>query len=291
MSSQSPKLPIKIAPGIHAGLHQTFFLIAGPCVIESEQMALDTAGELKEMTSALQIPFIYKSSFEKANRTSSKSFRGHGIDEGLRILQLVKDKIGVSILTDVHEDTPLEQVAKVVDVLQTPAFLCRQTNFIQRVAKQGLPVNIKKGQFLSPWEMKHVVEKAQAVGNHNIMVCERGASFGYNNLISDMRSLSIMRETGCPVVFDATHSVQQPGALPGQTGGDRQFVPVLARAAIAAGVAGIFMETHPKPENALSDGPTMWPLGKMKALLSCLKELDSVVKRMGFIEQLQPVVA
>jgi 2-dehydro-3-deoxyphosphooctonate aldolase (KDO 8-P synthase) len=274
-----PKHQIKI------GLNHAFFLIAGPCVIESEQLALDTAGELKEMTEKLQIPFVYKSSFDKANRTSSKSFRGCGLDEGLRILQKVKDQIKVPVLTDVHEDTPLELVSQVVDFLQTPAFLCRQTNFIQRVAQQGLPVNIKKGQFLSPWEMKHVVEKARAVGNEQIMVCERGASFGYNNLISDMRSLSIMRETGCPVIFDATHSVQQPGALPGQTGGDRNFVPVLARAAIAAGVAGLFMETHPKPEEALSDGPTMWPLGKMKDLLSCLKDLDLTVKRFGFLEQ------
>ena len=270
---------------IKVGLDQPFFLIAGPCVIESEQLALDTAGKLKEMTTGLGIPFIYKSSFDKANRTSSKSFRGFGVDEGLRILQLVKEKIKVPVLTDVHEDTPLKQVAEVVDVMQTPAFLCRQTNFIQRVAQLGLPVNIKKGQFLSPWEMKYVVEKARAVGNEKIMVCERGASFGYNQLVSDMRSLSVLRETGCPVVYDATHSVQQPGGLPGQSGGDRQFVPVLARAAIAAGVAGIFMETHPDPDRALSDGPTMWPLGKMKDLLACLKELDQVVKRTGLIEQ------
>lgn len=270
---------------IRIGLNQPFFLIAGPCVIESEQLALDTAGALKEMTEALGIPFVYKSSFDKANRTSAQSFRGMGVEEGLRILQKVKAQIGVPVLTDVHEDTPLEEVSQVVDFLQTPAFLCRQTNFIQRVAQQGLPVNIKKGQFLSPWEMKHVVDKAQAVGNKQIMVCERGASFGYNNLISDMRSLSIMRETGCPVVFDATHSVQQPGALPGQTGGDRRFVPVLARAAIAAGVAGVFMETHPEPEKALSDGPTMWPLAKMKDLLSCLKDLDQTVKKFGFLEQ------
>ncbi len=269
---------------IKIGLDQPFFLIAGPCVIESEQLALDTAGELKEITTALDIPFVYKSSFDKANRTSVKSFRGCGIEEGLRILQLVKKQIQVPVLTDVHEDTPLEQVSLVVDFLQTPAFLCRQTSFIQRVARLGLPVNIKKGQFLSPWEMKHVVEKARAVGNEQVMVCERGASFGYNNLISDMRSLSIMRETGCPVVFDATHSVQQPGGLPGQTGGDRHFVPVLARAAIAAGVAGLFMETHPTPERALSDGPTMWPLGKMKDLLACLKELDQTVKKFGFLE-------
>jgi len=274
-----PKLQINI------GLNQPFFLIAGPCVIESEQLALDTAGALKEMTTALQIPFVYKSSFDKANRTSGKSFRGFGIEEGLRILQMVKDQIKVPVLTDVHEDTPLEEVSSVVDFLQTPAFLCRQTNFIERVAKQGLPVNIKKGQFLSPWEMKHVVEKAKAVGNEQILVCERGASFGYNNLISDMRSLSIMRDTGCPVVFDATHSVQQPGGLPGQTGGDRNFVPVLARAAIAAGVSGVFMETHPQPEKALSDGPTMWPLAKMKDLLACLKEIDLTVKKFGFLEQ------
>jgi 2-dehydro-3-deoxyphosphooctonate aldolase (KDO 8-P synthase) len=274
-----PKLQINI------GLNQPFFLIAGPCVIESEQLALDTAGILKEMTDHLMIPFVYKSSFDKANRTSSKSFRGLGVEEGLRILQKVKDQIKVPVLTDVHEDTPLEEVSQVVDFLQTPAFLCRQTNFIQRVAQQGLPVNIKKGQFLSPWEMTHVVEKARATGNNQIMVCERGASFGYNNLISDMRSLSIMRETGCPVVFDATHSVQQPGALPGQTGGDRNFVPVLARAAVAAGVAGLFMETHPNPDKALSDGPTMWPLGKMKELLSCLKDLDLTVKKFGFLEQ------
>lgn len=266
------------------GLNQPFFLIAGPCVIESEQLALDTAGQLKEITQKLQIPFIYKSSFDKANRTSAKSFRGLGVDTGLKILQKVKDQIGVPVITDVHEDTPLEMVSKVVDMLQTPAFLCRQTNFIQRVAQQGLPVNIKKGQFLSPWEMKHVVEKALATENKNILVCERGASFGYNNLVSDMRSLAIMRDTGCPVVFDATHSVQQPGALPGQTGGNRQFVPVLARAAIATGIAGIFMETHPNPDKALSDGPTMWPLDKMENLLSCLKEIDYVVKKQTLSE-------
>jgi 2-dehydro-3-deoxyphosphooctonate aldolase (KDO 8-P synthase) len=271
---------------MNIGLDQPFFLIAGPCVIESEQLALDTAGQLKEMTQKLQIPFVYKSSFDKANRTSAKSFRGLGVDAGLKILQKVKAQMGLPIITDVHEDTPLEAVAEVVDMLQTPAFLCRQTNFIQRVAQQGLPVNIKKGQFLSPWEMKHVVEKALATGNKNIMVCERGASFGYNNLVSDMRSLAIMRETGCPVVFDATHSVQQPGALPGQTGGDRQFVPVLARAAIAAGIAGIFMETHPNPDKALSDGPTMWPLGKMERLLQSLKEIDVIIKKNGLIEAL-----
>lgn len=270
---------------IKTGLDQPFFLIAGPCVIESEGLILDTAGYLKEITSALNIPFIFKSSFDKANRTSSKSFRGPGLEEGLRILQKVKDQFGIPVITDVHEDTPLDEVAEVVDALQTPAFLCRQTNFIQRVAALGLPVNIKKGQFLSPWEMKHVVEKALAVGTDNIMVCERGASFGYNNLVSDMRSLAIMRETGCPVVFDATHSVQQPGALSGQSGGDRRFVPVLARAAIAAGVDGVFMETHPNPDQALSDGPNMWPLAKMKALLDCMKEVDLIVKEKGLIEQ------
>lgn len=266
-------------------LDQPFFLIAGPCVIESEQLAMDTAGQLKEITTALNIPFIYKSSFDKANRTSTNSFRGLGLEKGLAILQQVKKVIDVPVLTDVHEDTPLETVAAVVDVLQTPAFLCRQTNFIQRVAQQGLPVNIKKGQFLSPWEMQHVVDKARQVGNDHVMVCERGASFGYNNLVSDMRSLVIMRQTGCPVVFDATHSVQQPGGLAGKSGGDRQFVPALARAAIATGIAGIFMETHPQPEKAPSDGPVMWPLGKMKELLSCLQEIDQVVKQRYSLEQ------
>ncbi len=264
--------------GFKVGLDQPFFLIAGPCVIESEQFALDTAGTLKELTQRLHIPFIYKSSFDKANRTSGTSYRGPGMEEGLRILELVKKTIHVPVLTDVHEDIPIEEVAAVVDVLQTPAFLCRQTNFIQRVAKQGLPVNIKKGQFLSPWDMKNVVEKAFAVGNHHIMVCERGVSFGYNNLVSDMRSLAIMRNTGCPVVFDATHSVQLPGGLGNATGGQREFVPVLARAAVAAGVAGIFMETHPDPNHAPSDGPNMWPLGKLEDLLVCLKEIDLVVK-------------
>ncbi len=260
------------------GLDKPFFLIAGPCVIESEQLALDTAGQLQEMTQKLEIPFIYKSSFDKANRTSTKSFRGLGLEEGLRILDLVKEKIAVPVLTDVHEDTPLNEVAAVVDVLQTPAFLCRQTNFIQNVARQGLPVNIKKGQFLAPWDMQHVVEKARATGNQQIMVCERGASFGYNNLISDMRSLAILRETGCPVVFDATHSVQLPGGQGEASGGQREFVPLLARAAAAVGISGIFMETHPDPDNALSDGPNNWPLSKMQSLLEMLKEIDAIVK-------------
>jgi 2-dehydro-3-deoxyphosphooctonate aldolase (KDO 8-P synthase) len=266
------------------GLDRPIFLIAGPCVIESEQLALDTAGALKEMTDKLGIPFIYKSSFDKANRSSTQSFRGPGMDEGLRILQKVKDQIGVPVLTDVHEDTPLEEVAAVVDVLQTPAFLCRQTNFIQNVARQGKPVNIKKGQFLAPWDMQNVVDKARAVGNEQIMVCERGVSFGYNTLISDMRGLAIMRATGCPVVFDATHSVQQPGGQGTTSGGQREFVPVLARAAVAAGVSGLFMETHPDPAKALSDGPNAWPLLRMAQLLETLKELDATVKRHGFAE-------
>lgn len=260
------------------GLNKPFFLIAGPCVIESEQLALDTAGQLKEITSKLEIPFIYKSSFDKANRTSVKSFRGLGFEEGLRILDLVKKSIGVPVLTDVHEDTPLNEVSEVVDVLQTPAFLCRQTNFIQNVANCGLPVNIKKGQFLAPWDMVNVVEKARATGNQQIMVCERGAMFGYNNLVSDMRSLAIMRETGCPVVFDATHSVQLPGGQGGSSGGQREFVPVLARAAVAVGIAGLFIETHPDPDKALSDGPNNWPLGKVRELLEVLKALDQIVK-------------
>ncbi|MBB70870.1 MAG: 3-deoxy-8-phosphooctulonate synthase [Legionellales bacterium] len=266
------------------GLDKPFFLIAGPCVIESEQLAIDTAGELKEMTQALGINFIYKSSFDKANRSSHESFRGPGIEEGLRILQLVKDTIGVPVLTDVHEDTPLADVASVVDVLQTPAFLCRQTNFMQEVARQGIPVNVKKGQFLAPWDMKNVVDKMRDVGNDKIMVCERGASFGYNNLISDMRSLMVMRDTGCPVVYDATHSVQLPGGQGKSSGGQREFVPVLARAAIASGVAGIFMETHPNPDKALSDGPNAWPLGKLRELLHTLKALDTVVKEELLIE-------
>jgi 2-dehydro-3-deoxyphosphooctonate aldolase (KDO 8-P synthase) len=270
--------------GFEVGLNKPFFLIAGPCVIESEQFAMDTAGELNELTSRLQIPFIYKSSFDKANRSSGKSFRGPGVEEGLRILAAVKKNIGVPVLTDVHDDSPIEEIADVVDVLQTPAFLCRQTNFIERVARQNIPVNIKKGQFLAPWDMKHVVDKALATGNKNIMVCERGASFGYNNLVSDMRSLAVMRETGCPVVYDATHSVQLPGGLGEQSGGQRQFVPVLARAAIAAGISGLFMETHPDPDNAPSDGPNMWPLRKLEELLVCLKEIDATVKRFSYIE-------
>jgi len=266
------------------GLDQPLFLIAGPCVIESEQLAMDTAGVLKEITARLEIPFIYKSSFDKANRSSSSSFRGPGIEEGLRILQAVRDRIGVPVLTDVHEDTPLAEVASVVDVLQTPAFLCRQTNFIQNVARQGKPVNIKKGQFLAPWDMKHVVEKARETGNLQIMVCERGVSFGYNTLVSDMRSLAVMRETGCPVVFDATHSVQQPGGQGAVSGGQREFVPVLARAAVAVGVAGLFMETHPDPARALSDGPNSWPLDRIESLLTTLKRIDADVKQAGFAE-------
>jgi len=268
--------------GFRAGLDQPFFLIAGTCVIESEAMALEVAGQLKELTAKLGIPFIYKSSFDKANRSSSQSFRGPGLEEGLRILAEVKSQIGVPVLTDVHEDTPLEEVASVVDVLQTPAFLCRQTNFIQNVARQGKPVNIKKGQFLAPWDMKNVVDKAREVGNPQIMVCERGVSFGYNTLISDMRGLVVMRETGCPVVFDATHSVQQPGGQGTKSGGQRQFVPVLARSAVAAGIAGLFMETHPDPDNALSDGPNSWPLKRIEELLSVLKEIDMAVKARGF---------
>jgi 2-dehydro-3-deoxyphosphooctonate aldolase (KDO 8-P synthase) len=266
------------------GLDQPLFLIAGPCVIESEQLAMDTAGVLKEITARLEIPFIYKSSFDKANRSSSRSFRGPGMEEGLRILQAVRERIGVPVLTDVHEDTPLGEVASVVDVMQTPAFLCRQTNFIQNVARQGKPVNIKKGQFLAPWDMKHVVEKARETGNLQIMVCERGVSFGYNTLVSDMRSLAVMRETGCPVVFDATHSVQQPGGMGATSGGQREFVPVLARAAVAAGVAGLFMETHPDPARALSDGPNSWPLDRMESLLTTLRRIDADVKQAGFAE-------
>jgi len=260
------------------GIEHPLFLIAGPCVIESEQLALDTAGRLKEITSALDIPFIYKSSFDKANRSSHESFRGPGLEEGLRILEKVRAQIGVPVLTDVHEDTPLGDVAAVVDVLQTPAFLCRQTNFIQNVARQGKPVNIKKGQFLSPWDMKNVTDKALATGNEQIMACERGVSFGYNNLVSDMRSLAVMRNTGVPVVFDATHSVQLPGGQGSSSGGQREFVPVLARAAVAAGVAGVFMETHPDPSVALSDGPNAWPLEQMQTLLQTLKMIDAAVK-------------
>lgn len=267
-----------------AGLEHPLFLIAGPCVVESEQLALDTAGALKALTDRLGIPFIYKSSFDKANRSSGQSYRGPGMEAGLKILEKVKRDIGVSLLTDVHEDTPLSEVASVVDVLQTPAFLCRQTNFIKAVASQGLPVNLKKGQFLAPWDMKHVVEKARSTGNQQIMVCERGASFGYNNLVSDMRSLAVMRECQAPVVYDATHSVQLPGGQGNASGGQREFVPVLARAAVAAGISGLFMETHPNPEQALSDGPNSWPLDRMEALLETLMELDQAVKRRGFIE-------
>jgi 2-dehydro-3-deoxyphosphooctonate aldolase (KDO 8-P synthase) len=264
--------------GFEAGLDRPFFLIAGPCAIESEQLALDTAFELKEITTRLGIPFIYKSSFDKANRSSINSFRGPGMEEGLRILQKVKDETGVPVLTDVHEDTDIQAVAEVVDVLQTPAFLCRQTNYITRVASAGLPVNIKKGQFLSPWEMKNVSDKAKSTGNEQIMVCERGVSFGYNNLVSDMRSLAVMRDTGCPVVFDGTHSVQLPGGLGDASGGQREFIPVLARAAIAVGISGLFMETHPDPASAKSDGPNAWPLTQMKPLLKILKQLDGIVK-------------
>ncbi|HIJ22599.1 MAG: 3-deoxy-8-phosphooctulonate synthase [Gammaproteobacteria bacterium] len=270
--------------GFEIGLDQPLFLLAGPCVIESEQLAIDSAGHLKEVTDELGIPFIYKSSFDKANRTSMDSYRGPGMEEGLRILSLVKSEIGVPVVTDVHEDTPLNEVSAVVDVLQTPAFLCRQTNFIQNVARQGLPVNIKKGQFLSPWDMKNVTDKAKATGNQQVMSCERGASFGYNNLVTDMRSLAVMRDTGCPVVFDGTHSVQLPGGQGGSSGGQREFVPVLARAAVAAGVSGLFMETHPEPDKALCDGPNAWPLDKMRALLETLIEIDQAVKRTGFAE-------
>ena len=266
------------------GLAQPIFLIAGPCVIESEALAMETAAALKDITAAVGIPFIYKSSFDKANRSSHESYRGPGLEEGLRILERVKTEVGVPVLTDVHEDTPLNEVADVVSVLQTPAFLCRQTNFIRNVAACGLPVNIKKGQFLAPGDMRHVAAKAKATGNDRIMVCERGASFGYNNLVSDMRALAIMRDTGCPVVFDATHSVQMPGALGGKSGGQREMVPVLARAAVAAGVAGIFMESHPNPAAALSDGPNCWPTPLMRELLEELVAIDAVVKRHAFLE-------
>ena len=266
------------------GPDQPLFLIAGPCVVESEGLVLDTAGKLKELTARLGIPFIFKSSFDKANRSSQKSYRGPGMEEGLRILSEVKRQLGLPVLTDVHEDTPLAEVAAVVDVLQTPAFLARQTNFILNVCSQQRPVNIKKGQFLSPWEMQNVVDKARSTGNEQIMVCERGFSFGYNNLVSDMRSLSVMRATGAPVVFDATHSVQLPGGKGTASGGQREFVPVLARAAVAAGVSGVFMETHPDPDKALSDGPNAWPLPKMEALLETLLAIDQVTKRNGFLE-------
>ena len=266
------------------GLNQPLFLIAGPCVIESEQLALDTAGYLKELTTELNINFIYKSSFDKANRSSMNSFRGLGFEKGLDILAKVKQQIGVPVLTDVHEDTPLAEVASVVDVMQTPAFLCRQTNFIQAVAALGKPVNIKKGQFLAPWDMANVADKAKATGNNQIMVCERGVSFGYNNLVSDMRSLAVMRNTDCPVVFDATHSVQLPGGQGSCSGGQREHVPVLARAAVAVGISGLFMETHPNPAEALSDGPNSWPLHRMRELLETLMMLDKAVKAQPFIE-------
>jgi 2-dehydro-3-deoxyphosphooctonate aldolase (KDO 8-P synthase) len=265
--------------GHEVGGTRPFFLIAGPCVVEGEALAVDTAGFLKELTGRLGIPFIFKSSYDKANRSSLSSYRGPGVEEGLRILAEVRRQVGVPVLTDVHEDTPFGEVAAVVDVLQTPAFLCRQTNFIVKACSQGLPVNIKKGQFLSPWEMGNVVNKARSTGNDAIMVCERGFTFGYNNLVADMRSLAVMRATGCPVVFDATHSVQLPGGRGDASGGQREFVPVLARAAVAAGVAGLFMETHPDPDRALSDGPNAWPLAAMPALLETLRALDAVVKQ------------
>jgi len=272
--------------GHEVGVGQPLFLIAGPCVIESPALTEEIAGRLKELTTRLRMPFIFKASYDKANRSSSASFRGPGIESGLKVLEAVRRAVGVPVLTDVHEDTPLGEVAAVVDVLQTPAFLCRQTNFILNTAAQGKPVNIKKGQFLSPWEMQNVVDKARSTGNHKIMVCERGFSFGYNNLVSDMRSLSIMRATGCPVVFDATHSVQLPGGQGSASGGQREFIQVLARAAVAAGVAGLFMETHPRPAEALSDGPNAWPLSRMEPLLTTLAELDRAVKKAPFEESL-----
>jgi 2-dehydro-3-deoxyphosphooctonate aldolase (KDO 8-P synthase) len=270
--------------GSDVGLDRPLFLIAGPDTLESEQLCVDVAGHLREVTQALGMPYVFKGSFDKANRTSGSSYRGPGMEAGLRILETVRDRIGVPVLTDVHEDTPLGEVAAVVDVLQTPALLCRQTNFIRSAASQGRPVNIKKGQFLSPWEMKNVVEKAKGTGNQQIMVCERGFSFGYNNLVADMRGLAIMRDTGCPVVFDATHSVQLPGGQGSTSGGQREFIPVLARAAVAAGVAGVFMETHPKPDEALCDGPNSWPLAMMRELIETLVELDRLVKRREFAE-------
>ena len=270
--------------GFEAGPDRPFFLIAGPCVIESETLVMEVAGRMHELTGELGIPYIFKASFDKANRSSKGSFRGPGMEEGLRILAEVRRQLGVPVLTDVHEDTPLAEVASVVDVLQTPAFLCRQTNFIVNAAAQGKPVNIKKGQFLSPWEMRNVVEKARSTGNEQVMVCERGFSFGYNNLVADMRSLAVMRETGCPVVFDATHSVQLPGGQGNASGGQREFVPVLARAAVAAGISGVFMETHPDPARALSDGPNAWPLDRMRALLEVMKEIDAAVKSRPYEE-------
>jgi 2-dehydro-3-deoxyphosphooctonate aldolase (KDO 8-P synthase) len=270
--------------GFDVGLDRPLFLIAGPDTLESEQLCLDVAGKLKEHTKKLGMPYVFKGSFDKANRTSGKSYRGPGMDEGLRILSAVKKHVGVPVLTDVHEDTPIGDVAAVVDVIQTPAFLCRQTNFIRSAASHKKPVNIKKGQFLSPWEMKQVVEKAKSTGNQQIMVCERGFSFGYNNLVVDMRGLAAMRETGCPVVFDATHSVQLPGGQGTASGGQREHISVLARAAVAAGVSGVFMETHPKPDEALCDGPNSWPLALMPELLDTLAALDQVVKKRGFVE-------
>jgi len=276
---------VKLA-GYEVGLEQAFLLIAGPCVIESAALTEEIAGRLREITTRLGIPFVFKASYDKANRSSRASYRGPGLEQGLKVLEGIRRNFGVPVLTDVHEDTPLAEVAAVVDVLQTPAFLCRQTNFIVSAASQGKPVNIKKGQFLSPWEMRNVVDKARSSGNDAIMVCERGFSFGYNNLVSDMRSLSIMRETGCPVVFDATHSVQLPGGRGNVSGGQREFIPVLARAAVAAGVAGLFMETHPDPSRALSDGPNAWPLARMEPLLATLKELDRAVKAAPLEESL-----
>jgi len=270
--------------GHEVGLERPLFLIAGPDTLESEQLCLDVAGALKEHTARLGMPYVFKGSFDKANRSSGASYRGPGLEEGLRILEAVKTRIGVPVLTDVHEDTPLAEVAAVVDVIQTPAFLCRQTNFIRNAASQGKPVNIKKGQFLSPWEMKNVVDKAMSTGNRQIMVCERGFSFGYNNLVVDMRGLAVMRDTGCPVVFDATHSVQLPGGQGSTSGGQREFIPVLARAAAAAGVAGVFMETHPRPDEALCDGPNSWPLAMMGELLETLVEIDRMVKNRAFAE-------
>jgi 2-dehydro-3-deoxyphosphooctonate aldolase (KDO 8-P synthase) len=270
--------------GFEVGLEHPFFLIAGPCVIEGREFSLETAGRIKEITARLGVPFIYKSSFDKANRSSIGSFRGPGMEEGLKILEAVKQQVGVPVLTDIHEDTPLGEVAAVVDVLQTPAFLCRQTNFIIAACSQGRPVNIKKGQFLSPWEMGNVVAKARSTGNEQVMVCERGFSFGYNNLVSDMRSLAVMRETGAPVVFDATHSVQLPGGKGSASGGQREFVPVLARAAVAVGISGLFMETHPEPAKALSDGPNAWPLGRLEGLLETLVVLDKAAKARPFDE-------
>jgi 2-dehydro-3-deoxyphosphooctonate aldolase (KDO 8-P synthase) len=270
--------------GFEVGAREPLFLIAGPCVVESEQLQIDVAGRLKEITGRLGVPFVFKSSYDKANRSSAKSYRGPGLEAGLRVLAEVKRQIGVPVLTDVHEDTPFAEVASVVDMLQTPAFLCRQTNFIVKACSQGRPVNIKKGQFLSPWEMQNVVDKARSTGNDAVLVCERGFSFGYNNLVADMRSLAVMRSTGCPVVFDATHSVQLPGGQGSASGGQREFVPVLARAAVATGVAGVFMETHPDPAKALSDGPNAWPLGRMESLLATLVELDRVAKRTPYEE-------